>query len=724
VTHLQRGDSATAEKTIGEALAIAPERASALGNHGLALNNLGRFEEALARYDQALAVKSDFADALANRGHTLRKLGRFDEALTSIDRALAINPRHLSALSNRGDILHRLLRFDEALASYDMALKLATPSVDVLNRRGQLLQQMGQFEAALDGYDRALALDPRQAGVQVNRGNALVSLDRFEAALTAFDCALAIDPRHTAALNNRGLALTLLQRFDEALESFDSALAIKPLYPDALNNRSQLLMRVKKYDAARADVARLLELQPDFPYAEGNALSCQLYSCDWRDLQRATAGVVSGIAGGCPVIAPFTFLAVSGDAALQKACAQIGTAEKFSSHPPLRGRSALASAERLRIGYLSADFHNHATAALASELFERHDRKHFEIVGISFGPDDDSEERHRLRRAFDRFVDVGHMSDRQVATLVNEMNIGIAVDLKGYTQDGRPGIFSWRPAPIQVNYLGYPGTMGAPFIDYLIADHVLVPPGHERFYTESVVRLPDSYQPNDATRAIARETPKRSQCGLPEHGFVFCCFNNNYKILPAMFDTWMQILHRVNGSVLWLLHDNQRAGDNLRREAASRGIDANRLVFAERATQADHLARHRLADLSLDTLPINAHTTASDALWAGLPLLTCMGDSFASRVAASLLRAARLPELVTDNLSDYVEAAVRLATGQSELATLRWRLKSSRLQLPLFDSPRYARHLEAAYRNMWQRHARGQQPQAFNVQAEAASPLH
>jgi predicted O-linked N-acetylglucosamine transferase (SPINDLY family) len=715
VTQLQRGDSAAAEKTIAAALMLSPLRASALGNHGLTLHNLGRFNEALRRFDQALAVKPDFADALSNRGRTLQMLGRFNEALASFDGALAVDAGHVPALKHRADTLRHLRRFDEALAGYDLALLHGSPQIDVLNSRGKVLQELERLDDALDSYDRVLAIDPGQAGVLINRGNMLFRLGRLDEALDAFDRALAIDPAQAGALNNRGLTLMTMQtRFDEALASFDRALAIDPRHADALNNRSQLLMRNKEYAKAKADVDALL-LRPDFPYALGNALTCQLHACDWRDLERRIEQVSSGIGDGRKVISPSQFLAVADDAALQRSCAQIGAADKYPARPAMVHSQRGVANRKLRIGYLSADFHNHATAALASQLFEQHDRNDFEVIGISFGPDDRSAERKRLRGAFDRFIDVSRESDRQVAARVNAMQIDIAVDLKGYTQDGRPGIFAWRPAPLQVNYLGYPGTMGAEFIDYLIADRTVVPSGYERFYTESIVRLPDSYQPNDATRAIADRTPTRRECGLPGRGFVFCCFNNNYKITPAMFDVWMRILRRVDGSVLWLFEDNPTAPANLRREAASRGVDPQRLIFAARAAQSAHLARHRLADLSLDTLPINAHTTASDALWAGLPLLTCAGESFAARVAASLLNAAQLPELVTHNLSDYEEAAVRLASTSGELTTLRTRLQRTRLQLPLFDAPRYARHLEDAYRLMWERHCRGEEPRTFDV---------
>jgi protein O-GlcNAc transferase len=362
---------------------------------------------------------------------------------------------------------------------------------------------------------------------------------------------------------------------------------------------------------------------------------------------------------------------------------------------------------KLRIAYLSADFYRHATAFLMAQLFELHDRSRFEVLGVSFGQDDRSDMRARLLAAFDRFHDVGSRSDYDVAKLLHELEVDIAVDLKGLTLDCRPGILAYRPAPVQVSYLGYPGTMGADFIDYVIADPIVLPLDQQPLWTERIVHLPDCYQVNDSKRQISTRTPTRREVDLPERGFVFCSFNNNWKITPPVFDVWMRLLRAVDGSVLWLIWDNAAAERNLRREAAARGVDPARLVFAATLKVEEHLARHRLADLFLDTLPVNAHTTASDALWAGLPLLTCCGESFSGRVAASLLAAVDLPELVTSNLADYEALALRLATDPTLLRAFRKRLEQNRSTSALFDTDRFRRHIEAAYLTMWERFARG-----------------
>jgi predicted O-linked N-acetylglucosamine transferase (SPINDLY family) len=437
--------------------------------------------------------------------------------------------------------------------------------------------------------------------------------------------------------------------------------------------------------------------------------------CDWRDFDAEVAGLTAALARGVPASPPFPLLATPASPAIQRKAAELYT---IGRHPPAAvplWRGERYARDRIRVGYLSADLHEHATAHLMVGVFERHDRSRFETFAFSFGRDDNSAMRTRLERAFDRFIDVRAMSDQAVAELVRSLEIDIAVDLKGITLGARTGIFARRPAPVAVSYLGYPGTMGAPYIDYVIADRFVIPEDQQGAFSEQVVTLPDSYQPNDTARSVPERTPTRVEAGLPENGFVFCCFNNSYKITPDVFGVWMRLLHAVEGAVLWLL--NGPAVANLRREAAERGIAPERLVFAPRASPGEHLARHRLADLFLDTPYCNAHTTASDALWAELPLVTCAGATFASRVAGSLLRAAGLPELVTHSLADYEALALTLARDPVRLAGLRTQLAEGRVRCPLFDTQRITRHIEAAYLTMWERQQRGQPPRGFAVPA-------
>jgi protein O-GlcNAc transferase len=422
------------------------------------------------------------------------------------------------------------------------------------------------------------------------------------------------------------------------------------------------------------------------------------------------------IAQRSSVIPPFTLLSYGSDPALQLECAKrcIEDAMRVPAQP--LGTKTGRHDGKLRIAYLSADFRRHPVASLIAQLIELHDRARFEIVGVSFGPDDQSDMRARLARAFDRFHDVRWQSDREVAELLSRMQVDIAVDLSGHTQDARLGILAYRPAPVQVTYLGYAGTTGAGFIDYVIADETVLPLDQQPFYTERIVHLPDCFLVNDFTRKIAARTPTRREAGLPDEGFVFCSFNNNNKITRPVFEAWMRLLGAVEGSVLWLSQDNVDAKESLRKAAVARGIDPARLVFAPRLDlDEDHLARHRLADLFLDTLPYNAHATASDALWAGLPLLTCRGASFAGRVATSLLHAAGLPELATSDLGEYEALALRLATDASLLRGFRHRLEQNRATCPLFDTDRFRRHIESAYTTMWELQQGGKDPISFSV---------
>jgi predicted O-linked N-acetylglucosamine transferase (SPINDLY family) len=409
-------------------------------------------------------------------------------------------------------------------------------------------------------------------------------------------------------------------------------------------------------------------------------------------------------------------LGIPSSAADQFLCAQIYAREEIAAPDVVFRRATHQANGRLRLAYLSADFHRHATAVLISELLELHERSGFEVVGVSFGPDDGSDTRKRIIAAFDRHIEIAGKNDEDAARLIADLGTDIAIDLKGHTKDARPGILAYRPAPIQVNYLGYPGTMGVPYLDYIMADPIVLPFDQQAHFSEKIVHLPDCYQVNDRKRQIASHTPTREELGLPPKGFVFCCFNNSWKITPTVFDVWMRLLQAVEGSVLWLLRDNEIAETNLRREAASRGIDPARLIFAGRLPLAEHLARHRLADLFLDTLPYNAHTTASDALWAGLPVITCRGETFAGRVAASLLQAAGLPELVTNCLADYEALALKLARDAVALSAVKAKLARERDTCALFDSVRFARHIESAYRTMWEIFQRGEAPKSFHVE--------
>ncbi|MGA7965355.1 MAG: hypothetical protein WCB49_05645, partial [Gammaproteobacteria bacterium] len=441
----------------------------------------------------------------------------------------------------------------------------------------------------------------------------------------------------------------------------------------------------------------------------------KIYACEWGGLADLIQIIDEDIRAGKRSVMPFTYLSLSRSSQNLKRCAEIFAREKFPAACISPSGASRYDHARIRIGYMCGEFRRHASSMLTVELFELHDKGHFELFAFDSGFDDGSEIRQRMNAAFDHFVDIGGLSDAEAAQEINRHEIDILIDLAGYSNMARPGILSRRPAPIQVNYLGFPGTLGADYIDYILADACVIPPEQRECYVENVVYLPDTYQVNDTKRQVAERTPTHAEAGLPETGFVFCCFNNNYKITQDVFDVWMGLLKSVEGSVLWLLEDNADAMRNLRKEAARRGVEPERLVFAPRVDAPEHLARHRLADLFLDTLPYNAHTTASDALWAGLPLLTCLGSTFPGRVAASLLQAAGVPELIAPSLDAYQACALRLAREPDQVASLKAKLAQNRDTCPLFDSRRFTRHMEAAYTTMWQQHQRGRRPTSFSV---------
>jgi protein O-GlcNAc transferase len=692
------------------AVAADPGNASAHNNYGNVLRRLGRSGEALDSYQRALGIAPDYAEAYFSRGNVLQELGRLDDALESYQRALQIKPGSAEAWNNRGITLRKLGRLEESLDSYQRALRIRPDYADAYFNRGRTLQELKRSAEALDSYEQALQIAP-DAEVYNKRGTALEDLRRFADALDSYQRALRIRPDYAEAYFNRGNALQELERFADALQSYQRTIEIEPGHAEAYCNRARTLHRLQRFAESLDSYQRALEIAPDCRWLYGTWLHAKMRLCDWTDFDPQISNLVAAIEQQKTITPPFPVLALNDSPSLQRQAAQIWVNGRYPAAALLPPINKHRRRERIRIGYYSADYHGHATAYLMAGLFEAHDRARFEVVAFSYGPDVRDDMSRRLGDAFDRLVDVRTLSDGEAARMSRELEIDIAVDLKGFTQEARTGIFAHRAAPVQVSYLGYPGTMGAQFIDYIVADSTLIPRQSRQHYAESVVYLPDSYQVNDRQRPVADRTFTRAELGLPASGFVYCCFNNNYKITPETFAGWMRILGRVQGSVLWLLADNETAADNLRKEARARAVDAARLIFAPRLALPEHLARHRAADLFIDTLPCNAHTTASDALWAGVPLLTRIGESFAARVAASLLNAVGLPELIATTAEQYEATAVELAGNPARLAEIKQRLLRNRLTTPLFDTERFARHLEDAYTRMYERYQADMRPE-------------
>jgi protein O-GlcNAc transferase len=715
LTQMQERKFEEAERQFAKATALDPGAAEIWANRGNNQIALGRSAAALESLSRALALEPNFPEALYNQAKLLADAGRLDEALAAYDRCIALVPRFADAMNNRGVILAKLGRNEEALASYAQCLAIAPRAADTLGNRGNLLAALGRHAEALASYDASLAVAPNAADTLRHRGNLLASLGRAEEALASFERALRATPNAPELLERRGNLLAALGRDEEALASFDKCLAVAPQHAAAWQGIAKLLISRRRFEEAEAVVSKLLAVAPDADFAQGYLAYAKLNLCDWNGLGEVVAVMRDQVTHAKAVTLPFHSLLTLTSPHQQLLCAKARVALEFPPGAVPQIAPGRYDHDRMRIAYVSADFHEHATSHLLAGLIEHHDRKRFEIIGVSFGPDDGSATQHRIRGAFERFLDVRRMSDLEAAKRIRALEVDIAVDLKGFTADCRPAILASRPAPLQVSYLGYPGTMGADFIDYIIADRRVIPPDERCFYAEQVVYLPDSYQCTDDTRVIATAASSRAEAGLPTHGFVFCSFNHTFKIMPEVFAVWMRLLQRIEGSVLWQLADHPAARRNLRAEAERRGVAPDRIVFADRVPPDRHLARHALADLFLDTLPYSAHTTASDALWAGLPLLTCVGSTFAGRVAASLLHAVGAPELVTTSLADYEAMALALAGDAALLGALKAKIAAQRRTHALFDTARFCRGIEAAYTTMHERHRRGEPPQGFDV---------
>jgi protein O-GlcNAc transferase len=682
----------------------AADAARALRKEASGLLQLGSSQEALQTLERALTLHPHDPFTLSDRGNVLQSLGRFSEAVASYDSALAHEPALLAALLNRSNALRALGRLEEALSAIETVLRARPDFPEALNNRGNLLRDQGRFLEALASFDAALSAKPDFPLAHCNRGQALLDLKRPAEALECFELLLRHCADDAEALFGRACSLLQLHvRLEQAAADFTRAGELGIERVEVLVGKAAALAELQRHGAAAACLAEVLALAPDRAYARGSFMFSRLQACDWRDLQPLTDRLIALAREDRRATYPLSLLPLTDAPELQLACARSLVANQYPENPVLgpiaRGPRA-GTGRRLRVAYVSADFRDHPVSHLLVGVLERHDRECFEIIGISLRESTGSAFDLRVRAAFDRVIDVGGRGDREIAQLMRELQIDIAVDLMGLTDGLRIGVFAHRAAPVQVSYLGYAGTSGAPYMDYVLADEVVIPQGEERHYSERVVRLPHCYLPNDDRREVG-PMPTRAQAGLPEAGVVFCAFTNAYKINPPVFDIWMKLLRSLPGSVLWLRAPTEEARENLRSEAQARAVDPDRLVFAPHvACMAEHLGRHSLADLYLDTFPYNAHSTACDALWAGIPVLTCMGTGFASRAAASALTAAGLSELITHSLEEYERLAFDLARRPERLRELRARLARRRSSAPLFDTLGYCRGIETAYRWM------------------------
>ena len=731
-----------------QAIKLNPNYAEAFLALGNALRQHGDLDEAMAAYRSAITARQDYAEAHNNIGVLLQMQGRLDQAASAYRDALALRPGYAEAGFNLGGVLHQQHELKAAEAAYRRVISL-TPGIAVVhNNLGTVLKDQGLPDAALAAFDDAVKLQPDYAEAIYNRATVLQQQSKLEAALADYGRAVEIRKDYTEAINNAGIVLQELGRASEAIDLYRALLERMPDHADASNNLGTALLAEGGFEEARvafqqalthradfpeafynlgnawrelgnlsgaiAAYRNALRLRPDYADAFGQLAYHRAQACAWDDYTADQEKLLGMVRQGVR-IPPFYLLSTPASAGDQLVCARQWIEPIRPPPDAVFPHRVSVGRGRIRLGYLSGDFHQHATAGLMAELLERHDRDRFEVFAYSYGPDDNSPMRARLARGFDRFVDIRAASHREAAQLIHADQVDILIDLKGYTHHARPAIAAHRPAPVQVSYLGYPATMGADFIDYIIVDPLVVPASQQPFFSERLVHLPCSYQVNDRRREVTAGA-SRQQCGLPAEGLVFCCFNNSYKLSPAFFDIWMRLLGLVPGSVMWLLEANQLVKENLRAEAGKRGVDPTRLVFAPVVPSAEHLGRHRHADLFLDNLPCNAHTTASDALWAGVPVLTCSGETFAGRVAGSLLAATGMAELITQSLEQYEQTALALARDPRRLIALRQTLQENRDTCALFDLPKLTGNIEAAYARMWQTWLSGERPAAFSIE--------
>jgi predicted O-linked N-acetylglucosamine transferase (SPINDLY family) len=695
--HTRMGQPEQAIVNFTLAIEFKPDYAEAFSNLGAACNDVGDYPKAIESYTRAIQLEPGNADAHYNLGNTLRDTGRLQEAITSYTAANKRGGGHARALNNLGIVLNKLGRTEEAISSYRKAIQLGPDFPEAHANLGTQLYVLGYYEESVASHRRAIALQPEYAAAHIGLGTTLLKLGRVEEALGSHSKAVQLDPKDAEAHKCLGHSLSEAGRSKEAIASYAAALQCA----DTDEARAQMYYQqaqICDWEAIRADTDAISHLGLLPANTDLNADSDLLGN----------------------EINPFSLLAMEDNPAHHHQRSVLYARNTYRNPTLPAVKRPQIKPERLRIGYFSADFHNHATMFLMARLFELHDASQFIVHAYSYGVSAEDGMRQRLKEAVDVFHDVGQLNDQAVAELARSEQIDVAIDLKGYTNQGRSSIFSYRAAPVQISYLGYPGTLGAPFMDYIIADDTVIPADQSAHYSEQVIRLPHSYQVNDSSREISDKVITRTDAGLPETGFVFCCFNNNYKIGPREFDVWMRLLQQVDGSVLWLFEANPLAAENLRSEAQKRGVAPERIILAEKLPLPEHLARHALADLFLDTFNYNAHTTASDALWAGLPLVTLLGEGFAARVGGSLLNAVGLPELVTHSVQAYEQLALELALNPSRLAKIRAKLANNRLSAPLFDSELFTRHIEQAYQQAYQRYFDGEDAAAITVQASSS----
>ncbi len=711
----QMGDYKAALETCLKGLKLDNKSINLLYINATAFLQLGQLQESLEQFDKLLSLDNTYLPAIVERSTVLLEMKQYDAAAACIEEALTLNPRYAEAHLNKGVLYGHLQQYHEALPAFERALALKPDLGNAWLGYGNVFRALKRYDEALVAYDKALALKSDGSNSWFGRGNALFGLLRYDEALAAYNKALTIKPEFAEAWLGCSNCFRETERYAEAFSAYDKALSLKPDLAEAWFGRGTIFNRLKRHEEAESAYAQVLKIDPQYPFIKGMLHHQRMLCCDWEAINEATAEIDQDVALGKLSAVPFAWQGVAKSQRSLQLCAELYTKANFPADARFSTRRPLANHDKIRVGYSSGELRDQATSHLIVGVLELHDSSRFEVYGVDNGWNDQSDVRRRIDASLHRMIDISKLGDSSAAAAIRENQIDILVNLNGYFGKQRTQVFAQRPSPIQVNYLGFPGTLGASYMDYIIADRYVVPEDQKVFYTEKVACLPNCYQANDGNKEIGTHKFSRMECGLPETGFVFCCFNNNYKILPDIFNCWMRILKHIEGSVLWLVEDNPSAASHLRNAARGLEVNPERLVFAKRISLPDHLARHRLGDLFLDTLPYNAHTTASDALWAGLPVLTCLGETFAGRVGASLLNAINLPELIATTLEDYERMAIELATDPEKLMKIKRKLADNRPTTPLFDTKLFTKHIEAAYTTMYERERAGLPPDHFSV---------
>ena len=600
------------------------------------------------------------------------KLEDYKNSADLIAKAVTINPKDAEAYNNQALVLKKINKLEDAIESLNQAIKIKPDFIQAYNRRGHLLVELNQLDDALENFNKAIE----------------------------------INPNFSEAYNNRGNILNKLNRHTESIESYDKAISINPNFAEAYNNRGGVQKDLKLYEAAHESYEKAIKIKPNLDFLLGSLIYTKLHLCNWKSFDENLKKIEENIIKGNKSLTPFSSLLLLNSPSLQKKAAEIYFKAKYISKDALKSFDERPENNKIRVGYYSADFRKHVMSDLLIHLFKCHDKSKFELIGFSFIPGKPDLMHNEIKKNFDQFFDVSLKTDKEIAQISKDMNIDIAVDLMGYTTNARTGIFKESCAPIKINFLGYPGTLGSNHHDYIIADKTLIPKKNQKDYSEKIVYLPDSYKLDHSARKVSNKIFTKQEMGLPKKSFVFCCFNNNFKITPNVFNTWMNTLKSVNNSVLWLMikKNNPTVKNHLKKEALKKGIESDRLIFANRMPLSDHLARLKLADLFIDTMPYNAHTTASDALWVGLPVLTLCGETFASRVAASMLNAVGLSELITLTDKKFEDLAIELGNNPKKLQQIKNKLNNNKISKPLFNSKLFTKNIEKAYSIIYEEH--------------------